>query len=62
MGHSAQFNALPPELVREYAREGAQELTRRGTRYKFTASDAHRGGVVRQLLRKMAQQQQERKD
>lgn len=53
MGHDQQFHRLPKELVLEYAKSGAEECTKRGTRYRFTSSDSHRGGVIRAAMKKI---------
>lgn len=56
MGHDQQFHRLPKELVLEYAKAGAEECTKRGTRYRFSASDSHRGGVIRAAQKKLETQ------
>lgn len=56
MGHDQQFHRLPKDLVLEYAKAGAEACTKRGTRYRFTARDSHRGGVIRAALKKLGKQ------
>lgn len=48
------LKASDPDAFHELTRAAVEQVRRNGTRYRFTSSEQHRGGVIRGAQRTLA--------